>query len=218
MTALRLPRVRSAFVGVIATTLVTMWSGYVYAGVITIHFPTDLADTSAPVFHNSTADGFRISPRCHYDTTVQEGSAHGVPGIGWDSSGCGSFPSGFNPAYLGPPSNPIGLYIDDNGLPFGLLSVETFGESYRALSSKGGMVNIPSNFALPPNFNPPPPLHVDFTGPQWRDILWVVFTGDSGSPSHGFNQLVAFVPAPSTFALLGLGVLVLGWHSRSRRP
>jgi hypothetical protein len=209
--------IRLVGVVIVATALVIMWSGYVYAGVITIHFPTDLADTGCCINHNSTADGFRISPRFHYDSNVlTNASPFFVPAIGWDESG------GLNPQYLGPLtvpgcpfpfpfSCPINLYVDDNGRPFDLLSLEALGsEDYAAFSSKGGVVSIPML-----HISNPPPLHVDFTGPEWRGIQWVVFSGDGGAPSQGFNQLVVFVPAPSTFALLGLGVLILGWRSCS---
>jgi len=99
MTTIRVLRVLSVFVSSVATAFVTMWSGYVDAGVLTINFPTDLADNSPlPVFHNSTADGFRISPRCHFDNVVNVGGLNPLPGIGWDSAGCGNFPSGFNSA------------------------------------------------------------------------------------------------------------------------
>ena len=182
-------------------TLVIMWSSYATAGVITVHFPTDLADNAPFVFHNSTADGFRISPRCHYDNVINPTGVDAIPGIGWDSAGCGSFPSGFNPAYLGPSTNPIGLYVDHNGSPFGLLSIGTLGEFYSALSSKGGLVAIPSNLTTTP-------IHIDFSGLEWREVSWVLFTGDSGVPNRGLTQLIALVPEPSTFILFGLGALV----------
>jgi len=198
-------------VSALATAVVTMWSGYVYAGVLTINFPDDLADKGSLINQNSTAAGFRISPRFHFDDSVNTNSSFIVPGIGWDES------SSSNPQYLGPSTIagcPIsvvctpGLYVDDNGSPFSVLSLEALGsEDYVAQSSKGGAVFIPTRTVLNP-----PPLHVDFTGPEWRDIQWVVFSGGGSLPFRGFNQLAVFVPAPATFVLLGLGVLILGWR------
>ena len=60
MTTIRVLRVLSVFVSSLATALVTMSSGYVYAGVLMINFPTDLADQGT-VFHNTTAKGLTVS-------------------------------------------------------------------------------------------------------------------------------------------------------------
>src|SRR5262249_2438913 len=121
-----------------------------------------------------------------------------------------------NPSYLGPSKASGGvLYIDDAGLPFSLLSLESLGEQMFATSSKGGIVTIPG-----PRFPPlPPPLHFDFVGAEWQDIEWVVFSwGDNGIPIVGFSQLVTSVPGPPTLGLLGFGmILILGWRSLSSR-
>ena len=202
MIALRVFRILSVFISVVG--LLNMSSGYVYAGVITINFPTDLADPRHLTFHNTTAKGFRISPGCHYDISVAVDTTT-LPGIGWDRSGC-------------PPNNPESLggelYVDDNGSPFTLLSVNSLGESLMVQSSKGGVATVPINFPITPG------VHFDFIGPAWQDIQWVkFFYGQGGAPSGGFNQLVVLVPvpAPSTFGLLGLGVLILGWRSWALR-
>ena len=203
MITLRVPRILSVFVSVVATAHVIMWSGYASAGVLAINFPGDLADPGFEVKHNSTAKGFRISPGCHYDSSVLTVNSTPAPGIGWDRGGCPPF----NSESLGGQ-----LYVDDNGLLFGLLSLESIGQSFVAQSSKGGMVTIPNNL------NPAAALHFDFIGPQWLDIQWVTFFyGDPGAPVAGFSQLVVLVPAPSTLGMLGLGVSIFSWLPRSLR-
>jgi len=191
----------------------------VSAGIVAINFPGDLADQTCHIScFNTTADGFRISPSRHYDTFVLQGPTS-APGIGWDSEPGG----GSKPNYLGPPFPPpftsfvgSGLYIDHNGSSFGLLSLESLGQSFLAESSNGAIVTIPNNPSQFPN--PTPPLHFDFVGPEWRDIQWVLFFyGDVGEPTAGFNQLAASVPGPPTFGLFGLGILLLGWCLRSSK-
>jgi hypothetical protein len=192
-----------------------MWSSYATAGIVTINFPADLADQTCLQFciQNNTADGFRISPEFHYDTFLFVSNV-AVRGIAVDNLGS------FNPGYLGA-SDPIfpgipsfyrtGFYIDHDGLPFGLLSLESLGEESFAESSKGGIVLIPHGFLSQP-------VHVDFVGPEWRDIQWVTFFNmNPGAPSGGYTQLVTFVPGPPALGLLGLGVLTLGWRSRSSK-
>jgi hypothetical protein len=199
---------RIAVAGVITTAFIITWVSYASAGLLTINFPTDLADKQSLFRHNSTADGFRVSPNFHYDIEVI-GRGGIVPGIGWDGD---SLP---NPDYLGPPTS-IGIYIDENGSSFGLVSIESIGSSpFLARSSKGGMATIPGEPDTPPF-----PVHFDFIGPEWQDIQWVVFSlfADNGAPTRGFDQLVVFVtPGPSSLGLLGLGTLILGWRLRSLR-
>ena len=198
---------RTRFISIVIAPLVIIWSSYASAGIVTINFPADLASPCTFVCLNTTADGFRISPQHHYDTIVLTSTIPtSLPGIGWDASG------GVNPDYLGPvmPFH-SGLYIDHNGLPFGLLSLESLasiigGSSVIAESSKGATAVIPPT--------PTPPLHVDFVGEGWSDIQWVTFFNEApGAPITGFAQLVTFVPGPPTLGLFGLGVLILGWRS-----
>src|SRR5262245_22964306 len=95
---------RVKFVGAITTAIVIIWSSYVSAGIVTINFPTDLADPCISICtHNTTADGFRISPKFHYDTFVVNPCCPLLPGIGWDAN---NFVP--NPDYLGPAGE---LYI-----------------------------------------------------------------------------------------------------------
>src|SRR5215467_10552211 len=117
---------RTRFISIVIAPLVIIWSSYASAGIVTINFPADLASPCTFVCLNTTADGFRISPQHHYDTVVLTSIIPtSLPGIGWDASG------GANPDYLGssvpvaPPVFPFhsGLYIDHDGLPFGLLSL-----------------------------------------------------------------------------------------------
>src|SRR5215470_3737893 len=137
---------RAKFVGAITSAIVIMWSASVSAGILTLHFPKDLADPACDLGcnHNTTADGFRISPANFYVTQVvccgvdQLGNFLSAPGLAWDDS-----PQP-NPDYLGPPPNPgIGIYMDHGGLPFDLLSIEVLNGALFAESSKGGMAIIP---------------------------------------------------------------------------
>src|SRR5215470_827333 len=155
---------RTRFVSIVTVALVLLWSSYVGAGVLTIDFPADLANYPAcrTICRNTTADGFRISPSAHYDTVVftplGEPPQFNVPGIGWD----GTF--GPNPDYLGPPVHIAqqALYVDLDGLPFSLLSLESLGEPFDAESSNNVIVHVPG-----PSFPPlPAPIHFDFVGPE----------------------------------------------------
>src|SRR5262245_61986281 len=138
---------RTRLVSIVTAALVIIWSSYVSAGIVTINFPTDLASPCTEgCVHNTTADGFRISPSDHYDASVvgvaspcPPATSCPVPGIGWD------FQHTPNPDYLGPPLGPppiffAALYIDHNGLSFSLLSLESLGNGLRAESSRGGIV------------------------------------------------------------------------------
>jgi len=132
---------RTRLVSIVTAALVIIWSSYVSAGIVTINFPTDLASPCTIDCLNTTADGFRISPSDHYDAVVvgvaspcPPATTCPVPGIGWD------FSHTPNPDYLGPPLGPppiffAALYIDHNGLPFSLLSLESLGDGLRAESS-----------------------------------------------------------------------------------
>jgi hypothetical protein len=196
---------RAKFVGAITTAIVIMWSASVSAGILTLHFPDDLADPTCDLGcnHNTTADGFRISPANFYQTTVVCCGFLVVPALSWDDS-----PQP-NPDYLGPPPNPgIGIYMDHDGLPFDLLSIETLNGPLFAESSKGGLAITP----VPP-FVPGmvPTGRFDFVGPEWSNIQWVRFSyGAPAIPIAGFDELVVFVPGPPTLGLFGLGILLLG--------
>jgi hypothetical protein len=213
---------RTRFVGLVTMALVFTWFSFASAGgIVTLDFPADLVDTCVPICsRNATADGFRISAETHYDRVVTFGcTVDGCPpGIGWDRDG------DRNSEYLGssvplpPPGSfpfppffpPIALYVDHDGRPFGLLSLDSLGGTIVAESSRGGLATIPR---LQPPFTP---LHFDFVGPEWRDLQWVAFFSDPpGAPTSGFSQLVTLVPGPPTLGLLGLGVLILGWRLRS---
>jgi len=53
---------RSRFVNPATIALAMFSSSYASAGILTVHFPGDLADQVCPFYcFNTTADGFRIS-------------------------------------------------------------------------------------------------------------------------------------------------------------
>jgi len=207
---------RGRFVGAITTAIVIMWSASVSAGILTLHFPDVLAD-QCPLGcnHNTTADGFRISPANFYQTNLVCCGFLVVPALSWDDS-----PQP-NPDYLGPPPPPhFSLYMHHDGLPFDLLSIESFGTALLAESSKGGLAIIPGSPFVP---GMAVPVHFDFVGPEWSNIQWVRFCyNGTNSPTEpcapaiplgGFDELVVFVPGPPTLGLFGLGILILGWRS-----
>ena len=100
---------RAKFVGAITTAIVIMWSASVSAGILTMHFPEDLADRACDLGcnHNTTADGFRISPADFYSTILVCCGFLVVPALSWDDS-----PSP-NPDYLGPnPPQQLGIFME----------------------------------------------------------------------------------------------------------
>ncbi|HYM04619.1 MAG TPA: hypothetical protein VET85_16830 [Stellaceae bacterium] len=192
----------SGIASVVAIAGVILWPAIATAGLITINLPADIVGASpGGNFHNATADGFRISPSCHFDEIVL---SLATPGIGWDRSGCLG-PGTGNPDYLGPPVPIVGsgLYVDDNGTPFDLLSIERIGQPFFAESSTGATETISAASPLPSEF--------DFTGSGWSGISWVLFFyDDPGAPAAGFDQMVVDVAEPPAIAVFGVGLLLLG--------
>jgi hypothetical protein len=181
--------------GAVAAAGLLLWASTAGASIMTLDFPTDLQGTTGK---NAIADGFRISPTCHFDTSVA-----GSPGIAWDRSGCLAPGSG-NQQYLGP-TVPLpvgsGLYIDDASHAFSLVSLDHIGFSFFAESSKGGIVQVgPSG----------QPSVFDFSGAAWQDIQWVLFYyNDPGAPFAGFDQMIVAVPEPQTLGIFAAGLALL---------
>jgi hypothetical protein len=158
------------------------------ADVMMIEFPSDIdaADGSAMTgFLNATAKGFRISPTHHFDDEVVIGSTS-YPGLGWDGMTS-------NPDYLGPSVGPLtsAVVVDRDGALFDLLDVEAiYAYALRITSSNGGMFIAPTPSSGTPT-------EFDFSGPDWTDISWLLFSYDNnpGAPITGFDRLTVAAEA-----------------------
>jgi PEP-CTERM motif len=181
------------------------------ASVITIDF-----ENQTPAFvvtENLTISGFRFSPNFHYDL-VDARPLYQSQWIGFDGAG----PRPNNPNFLGPTGPPPSLWIDYSGGAFALsgLDAVSLGSSHwRATSSNGGDFTYNSG-----SFG-----HVGFSGAEWRDVTWLLFTHlrDFGAP-QGFDNIalnilehVKGLPEPSTVVLIGLGLAFLAITRRKRR-
>src|SRR5262245_29524733 len=126
---------------------------------------------------NTTVNGFRFSPNCHFDVATLEGgwpSDIGKAFVGIDGSGCG-MPESTNPNYLGPDFGVVALYIDAGGRPFSLLELTFFNFLERLVSSKGG------EFSGHANFDPDlGDANTDiwtqpFSGSDWTGVTWIAW-------------------------------------------
>ena len=173
------------------------------ADVVTIEFPSDIdaaGDSALIGFHNATAKGFRISPTHHFDVDVVIGSTS-YPGLGWDGMTS-------NPDYLGPSVGPLtsAVFIDHDGALFDLLGVEAiYAYALKINSSNGGVFVAPTpSSGTPTDF--------DFSGPDWTDISWLLFSYDNnpGIPITGFDRLTVAAEALVAIAEpAGLGVIAV---------
>ena len=171
---------------------------------------------------NLTSNEFRLSPSSHVDIFAPGGASNDKV-MGWDASG----PS--NPDYLGQRRQDwSSVYVDYFERPFTFASVlfeqtpnppGSSSTGYATItSSKGGLFDFTS---LPDD------TFASLSGPQWNGIKWLEFSyfGNAGAPVFLLDDLtfrvagfVAPVPEPETYAmvLLGLGVVGLAARRRSR--
>jgi PEP-CTERM motif len=158
----------------------------------------------ASYYENVTFNGLRLSPSNHVD--IYYGW------MGFDG------PGGANSSYLGqaPASGLSSVYIDYFGQAFSFTSFlldPSSSSGGTVSSSKGGFLDFDG---------PVVPGLYSLSGPQWNDITWIEFaTHDAGLPkihlddlTFGVPGFAAPVPEPETYAMLLLGLGVVGFVSR----
>ena len=180
----------------------------VHAAVVTIDFEDQALGSIIP--SNLQIGRFRLSPNCHYDllppSTGPEWN-HPSQWIGFDGQGCGD-PATTNQNYLGTTALGPSLWIDYSGTPFTLLGLDPVdGRAEWGLTSSNG-----GNFINSGTSN-----RIDFTGSEWTNIAWLLFTdlAQAGAP-QGFDNITFRVPEPAT-ALLVVGGLAFLSATRRKR-
>jgi hypothetical protein len=161
---------------------------------------------------NQFSQGFRLSPRCHFDIATDGRENVSGQWLGFDEGGCDN-PRYTNPNYFGREIPGIGaalVFVDRAGEKFDFLAFAHAGDTLRVISSAGATVTLRSTtdgrfetFKLP--------------GDGWREISWVAFVGGrGGAPTTPIDNLTfdvdaapAGAPAAFSALLLGLGVLRL---------
>ena len=181
------------------------------AGVITIDFESETPGSFAA---NLEIGSFRFSPNFHYDLVdpTNPNFIHPSQWIGFDGAG----PRPNNPNFLGPTSvvNPS-LWVDFSETPFSLLGLDlaspTTSHGWFLTSSNGGFIQVSGALNQP---------HFDFSGPEWSNISWLLFTDpqSAGFPV-GFDNIsfLAPLPEPGSVLLVGLGLASIVIVRRKRR-
>lgn len=170
---------------------------------------------------------FVFSARCHFHVTTQN---MGVPSpfgksLTFDNSGCyGGSEFGYNQNYLGQ-SDPLpdGVYYPGlmyvarvDGASFSLKSLMFTagldGGAYSLSSSKGGTAHADYYSDLYQT--------LEFHGPLWTNVDWLVFETSGGDDPVGFDNLSVVtraVPEPGTVSLFGIALIALASRARKAR-
>jgi hypothetical protein len=198
----------------------------VWAGVVTLDFSSVTAGLST---NNFETQGFRVSPRCHFDPRSLASPVGGAVStfLGADFGGCNGpnppppNPPDFNPNYLGdflPAASKLLGYVDKPGAAFDFLylDVESF-ETYEVASSKGGSLVVDRN-QLPSGVH-----RVSFLGADWEGVTWITFNPGRGAGQPGgwmgnFTMRVAdnALPEPTSLTLVFSGVALLAASARRK--
>lgn len=160
-------------------------------------------------------DGVTFSPSCHYDRQVH---VNGRPDLttnwlGFDPGTCSG--AGQNAAYLGAGklgNSVANLYVALAGggafdlKSFNFISVDPDSFGFTVTSSKGGTGNYSYTGGIGTLYG--------FSGAQWSDLDWLIFsTGSIGAPV-GFDNLtlgVNSVAEPASTALFGLALAAMAF-------
>jgi hypothetical protein len=182
------------------------------AGPITLDFEAVQPDLGGGfAYANLTTGGFRLSPACHVHHMLGADSPRGFGGsswISWDGAGC---PAAGNPDYVGADPSGDFLHVDRFDAPFTLESLYFVGPG-EVRSSKGGVASADDLVGE----------LVNFAGPEWTDIQWLLFDGcDCGAPAVGIDELTVRIEEPMSlplFATGGLAAIALLRRGRALSP
>lgn len=176
-------------------------------------FPISSPDTGIT---NVQQKGFGFSPDCHYHLGAPQIDGTNDILSNWlsfDDGGC--YPnsaSGYNTDYLGPDLGRKGqMFIQRvGGGVFSLQSFVFWGLSeMEVMSSNGAVANFSFSTDLGQTMN--------FNGPGWENISWLVFYATHVDVPVGLDDLVLdvnAVPEPGTAALMLFPLLLLGYSRR----
>jgi hypothetical protein len=202
----------------LAAAAALAFASHAHAALVTLDFET-FPPPQGPGLRtaNTTIEGFRFSPSCHFDALEPGGQRPGYQDSGWigfDSSGCSSR---YNTAFLGPatydqtlkPGATAALWIDHFGSPFSLASVYINFQDIQLFTSKGGYYKAP---------RPIPPLGypvVTFDSPLFEDVTWIMFLDVGVGAPVGIDHLTLQVPEPGSGALAAVALLALLAYCRA---
>ena len=212
LTSCKNPRAPTTFAAII---LLVAAHGFAHSAPVLIDFEEQPIGSRSD---NFVSRGFIFSPNCHYDLIDSYNGSSGLTPapfgnwLGFDVGGsCDN-----NPNYLGPTGVPFGglMYVASeagrrfnlDSFVFATVSDNEFGVD--VYSSKGGMTSISASGG---NF-----IEYSFTGSDWRNIDWLVFsTRIAGAPAGFDNLRLNLLSSPSTLWLL-LGTLPVAVRRASR--
>ncbi|MES2257166.1 MAG: hypothetical protein V4724_01540 [Pseudomonadota bacterium] len=162
-----------------------------------------------------TSNNFTFSPSCHYDLEDRtDGGATVISKwIGFDFSGCYDGSAvGYNHDYIGPAGVGSGgrLYVAPaiaghvfDLTSFDFVTIDPNSNGFHLKSSNGGDGTY--------DWSGGNLTHYDFSGPQWTNLAWLVFSSSAGAPA-GFDNLaldVREVDEPGSLAIFLLCLLAL---------
>lgn len=186
----------------VAACLLGLFANMAVAGPVSINF-----EEMSPGLYASNyfTQGIVFSPSCHFDIVPAMSNW-----IGFDASGCFDPGPNKNSDYLGPAVGSLArLYVAPsagdvlNLKSFKFMSVDPMSGGFSIHSSAGGVVVVDWTEGMGA-------LHT-FTGPNWVNLDWIVFSNFAGEPS-GFDDLelqVHHIDEPSSVAILGLCLTAL---------
>jgi hypothetical protein len=144
---------------------------------------------------NTTTQGVTFSPSCHIDWGNPVPDFYDSTWIGFDSFGCGN-PLTKNPNYLGPDLNPASVFVFFENGPFSLRELVVALPTWKLTSSNGGFFDSDSVGIAS---------EVNFAGPDWTDVSWILFFQDfeveiAGETTtvRGYKVRVGYQPLPKS--------------------
>lgn len=213
---MKLREVHAALLGFFVGSM--LFATAVHPAPLTIDFEDQIAGYHFN-YGNFTVGGFRFSPSCGVQVVnpTQGYNSKWIGGSGLDCASGGDVNPEFTAGTL---QEGRSLRVDNFGKPFSFLSVLSIRNDYQSFeirSSKGGLFvqSEPQDGLVD---------YVDyfaFSGPEWTDVLWIMFIDRNGTHEmRGWDNMqfdVRAIPEPGTMLLIGLGLVSLAITRRKRR-